>query len=44
MKIIKKGNVYKRGSWLKEHEKDIYTIGCIIIGFLCFVVAMFIRG
>lgn len=44
MRIIKKGNVYKKATWFKEHEDDIYTISCIIIGFLCFVVAMFIRG
>lgn len=44
MKIIKKGNVYRKASWFKENEKEIYILGCIIVGFLCFVVAMFIRG
>ena len=44
MKIIKKGNVYRKVSWFKENEKEIYTLGCIIVGFLCFAVAMFIRG
>lgn len=44
MKIIKKGNVYKKAGWFKENEKEIYTLGCIIVGFLCFVVAMLIRG
>ena len=44
MKIIKKGNVYRKASWFKENEKELYTLGCIIVGFLCVVVAMFIRG
>lgn len=44
MKIIKKGNVYRKAGWFKENEYEIYVIGCVIIGFLCFVVAMFIRG
>ena len=44
MKIIKKGNIYKKVSWFKEHEDEILFVGCIIVGFFCFVVAMFIRG
>lgn len=44
MKIIKKGNVYRKAGWFKENEKEIYTLGCIIVGFLCFVVTMLIRG
>ena len=44
MKVIKKGNVYKRVNWFKEHEKEIYTFGCVIAGFFCFVAVMFIRG
>ena len=44
MKIIKKGNVYKKASWFKENEEEIYIVGCVIVGFLCFVVAVLIRG
>lgn len=45
MKIVKAGkNLYKRMSWFKENEKDIYTLGCIIVGFLCFILAILIRG
>ena len=44
MKIIQKGNVYKKVGWFKENEKEIYILGCIVVGFLCFVLAMFIRG
>lgn len=44
MKLIKKGNVYKRQSWLKEHEYEILITLCIIVGFFCFVLAMIIRG
>lgn len=44
MKIIKKGNVYKKASWFKEHEEEVYKIGCVILGFFCFVLFCFIRG
>ena len=45
MKVIRKGkNVYRKASWFKENEKELYILGCIIVGFLCFVVAMLIRG
>ena len=44
MKIIKKGNVYRKLSWFKENEYEIYLVGCIVVGFLCFVVAVLIRG
>ena len=44
MKIIKKGNVYKKAGWFKENEEEILTVACIVVGFFCFVVAMLIRG
>lgn len=44
MKIIKKGNVYRKATWLDENEFEIYAVGCAIIGFLCFVVVQLIRG
>lgn len=44
MKIIKKGNVYRKATWFDENEFEIYAVGCAIIGFLCFVVAQLIRG
>lgn len=44
MKIIKKGNIYRKAGWFKEHEEEIYIVGCVIVGFLCFVIVMFIRG
>ena len=44
MKIIKKGNVYKKAGWFKEHECDIYLVACTIIGFFCFVLFCLIRG
>ena len=44
MKIVKKGNTYRKVSWLKEHENDIWIIGCTIMGFAVFVMAMLIRG
>ena len=44
MKIIKKGNIYRKANWLDENEYELYLIGCAIVGFFCFVLAMFIRG
>ncbi len=44
MKIIKKGNVYKKASWFKENEEEIFIVACVVVGFFCFVVAMLIRG
>ena len=42
MKIIKKGNVYKKANWFKENEFGIYVFGCIVVGFLCVVLAILI--
>lgn len=44
MKIIKRGNVYRKANWFQQNEYEIYVIGCTVVGFFCFVVAMFIRG
>ena len=44
MKIVRKGNTYRKASWLKEHENDIWIIGCAIVGFAVFVMAVLIRG
>jgi len=45
MKIIQKGkNLYKKANWFQENEKELYTLGCFIIGFFCFVLAVLIRG
>ena len=44
MKIVRKGNTYRRMSWLKEREKDIWIVLCVIAGFAVFVMAVLIRG
>jgi hypothetical protein len=44
MKIFKRGNVYKKAGWFKEHEDDLLFLGIIIVGFFCFILAMLIRG
>ena len=44
MKIVRKGNTYKKAGWLKEHEKDIWMVLCALVGFAVFVLAMLIRG
>jgi hypothetical protein len=43
MKIIQEGNVYRRASWFEEHEKGIFTFGCVLIGVFCFAVLHFIK-
>ena len=44
MKIIQKGNVYRRAGWWKEHELEICECGCIVIGFFCLVLFALILG
>jgi len=44
MKVIKKGNKYKKAGWFKEHEDNLFILGCAISGFLCLVFAILIRG
>ena len=44
MKIIKKGNVYKKAGWFKEYEYEILIVACTVVGFWCFILAMLIRG
>jgi hypothetical protein len=44
MKIIKKGDIYKKAGWFKENEERIYIVACAIVAFLCFVLAVLIRG
>ena len=31
MKVVRKGNTYKRMSWLKEREEDIYLVLTVIV-------------
>ena len=40
MKVIQKGNVYRRANWLKEHEEDIYKVLCAIAGEALFIITM----
>lgn len=44
MKIVRKGNTYRKMSWLKEREKDIWLVLCTLVGFAVFVMAMIIKG
>ena len=44
MKIIKKGNIYRKANWFNENEEEIYIVLSAIVGFFCFVLAMLIRG
>ena len=40
MKIIKKGNVYKKAGWWKENEADIWKI----ISFVLFILNIIMIG
>ena len=42
MKIIQEGNVYRRVGLFKENEFGIYVFGCVVVGFLCIVLAVLI--
>lgn len=42
MKIIQKGNTYKKAGWLKEHENEIYIAGCVVLFFCVSVLAILI--
>lgn len=42
MKIIRKGNIYKRAGWFKEHEEEIYIAGCVVLFFCASVLAILI--
>ena len=44
MKVERKGNVYRKQSWLKEHRQELMIIGCVIVGYGIFILAWFIRG
>lgn len=44
MKIIKKGNVYRKAGWFKENEKELYIMIAVILGFIDFILLMLIRG
>lgn len=40
MIIIKRGNVYKRAGWLKEHERELLLVGCTIISYFLIVLTV----
>jgi hypothetical protein len=44
MKVVRKGNTYRKAGWLKEHEYDIWFVLCAILGIAIFIVAMLIKG
>lgn len=44
MKVIKKGNIYRKANWFKRNEKEIYTILSSILGLIAFILACLIRG
>lgn len=44
MKIVKKGNVYKRAVWCKENESNIWKIICLVLFILNLVIIRLIFG
>lgn len=37
MKVVKRGNVYKKAGWLKEHEEELLMIGCTFLVYFLLV-------
>ena len=44
MKVIKKGNIYRKANFFERNKFEIYLLGSVIVGFFCFVLAVLIRG
>ena len=44
MKIVKKGNVYKKASWFKEHGEEIFMTFSILVGVGLILTTLFIWG
>ena len=43
MKIVRNGNTYKRMSWLKEREEDIYLVLTVLV-VICVIVLTSLIG
>ena len=39
MKVERKGNVYKRQSWLKEHENLLVILSVVVAAYICLALA-----
>lgn len=44
MKVERKGNVYRKQSWLKEHRQELLITSCVIMGYGMFILAWILRG
>ena len=44
MKIVKKGNVYKKASWFKGHGEEIFMTLSILVGVWLILTTLFIWG
>lgn len=44
MKVIKKGNIYRKANWFKRNEKEIYIILCTVLFIIDFILVCLIRG
>ena len=44
MKIVKKGNVYKKAGWLKEHKSELCIFGCIVLCYAIIIIAFMLWG
>jgi len=44
MKVERKGNVYKKQSWLKEHENLIVILSVLITGYFVLAFAYVLWG
>ena len=39
MKVERKGNIYKKQSWLKEHEGLLVILSVVIAAYICLALA-----
>ena len=44
MKVERKGNVYRKQSWLKEHREELWISACVIMGIAVIVMGYIIGG
>ena len=44
MKYVKKGNVYRRVSWLKEHEELVWTCLYVFVFYAAIAVTLVVWG
>lgn len=44
MKVVRKGNVYKKVTWLEVHRKEFWYFLCTLAGFALLIVTILLSG